>query len=66
MKMEYNPENCATWMKFAELEGALGDVEQPRAIYELAISQPSLEMPEIVWKAYIDFEIKEQQGKGFV
>ena len=59
--LEYNPENCATWMKFAELEGVLGDVERARGIYELAVSQPSLEMPEIVWKAYIDFEIKEQE-----
>ena len=25
--LEYNPENCATWIKFAELEGVLGDVE---------------------------------------
>ena len=59
--LDYNPENCATWMKFAELEGVLGDIERARAIYELAVSQPSLEMPEIVWKAYIDFEIKEQE-----
>ena len=59
--LEYNPENCATWMKFAELEGILGDTERARAIYELAVSQSSLEMPEIVWKAYIDFEIKEQE-----
>jgi len=59
--LEYNPNKCAAWMKFAELKGALGDVDQVRAIYELAVSQPSIEMPEIVWKAYIDFEIKEQE-----
>ena len=59
--LEYNPENCANWMKFAELEGILGDTERARAIYKLAVSQSSLEMPEIVWKAYIDFEIKEQE-----
>lgn len=35
----------------------LGDTERSRAIYELAISQPRLDMPELLWKAYIDFEI---------
>lgn len=34
------------------------DFERVRAIYELAVQQ-SLDMPEIVWKAYIDFEVGE-------
>jgi len=36
-----------------------GDVERARAIFELAISQPALDMPELLWKAYIDFEFEE-------
>lgn len=36
-----------------------GESERARAIYELAISQSVLDMPEVVWKAYIDFEIAE-------
>ncbi|KAI5711483.1 hypothetical protein M8J75_000733 [Diaphorina citri] len=55
--LEFRPENCITWMRFAELESLLGDMERARAIYELAISQPRLDMPELVWKAYIDFEV---------
>ena len=43
-------------MKFAELETLLGDAERASAIYELAINQPWLDMPEILWKEYIDFE----------
>lgn len=35
----------------------LGDVDRSRAIFELAVSQPRLDMPELLWKAYIDFEI---------
>ena len=35
--LEFNPENVQTWMKFAELETLLGDVERARALYELAI-----------------------------
>ncbi|KAM3361450.1 hypothetical protein P3S68_016304 [Capsicum galapagoense] len=34
-------------------------MERARAIFELAIDQPSLDMPELLWKAYIDFEISE-------
>uniref|UniRef100_A0A8D0MD11 Crooked neck pre-mRNA splicing factor 1 n=1 Tax=Sus scrofa TaxID=9823 RepID=A0A8D0MD11_PIG len=44
--LEFGPENCTSWIKFAELETILGDIERARAIYELAISQPRLDMPE--------------------
>ncbi|XP_023331526.1 crooked neck-like protein 1 [Eurytemora carolleeae] len=59
--LEFNPENVQTWMKFSELETLLGDVERARALYELAIGQPRLDMPEILWKAYIDFEIEQEE-----
>ncbi|KAG8224262.1 hypothetical protein J437_LFUL001642 [Ladona fulva] len=55
--LEFGPENCITWMKFAELETLLGDVDRARAVYELAVNQPRLDMPELLWKAYIDFEV---------
>lgn len=54
--VEWNPANCQAWIKFAELERDLGDSDRARAIFELAISQEQLEMPELLWKAYIDFE----------
>uniref|UniRef100_A0A8D1EXD3 Crooked neck pre-mRNA splicing factor 1 n=1 Tax=Sus scrofa TaxID=9823 RepID=A0A8D1EXD3_PIG len=44
-----------------ELETILGDIERARAIYELAISQPRLDMPEVLWKSYIDFEIEQEE-----
>lgn len=59
--LEYDPANCSAWIKFAELEKLLGEQERCRAIFELAISQPSLDMPELLWKAYIDFEIEEEE-----
>uniref|UniRef100_A0A1A9WLB8 Uncharacterized protein n=1 Tax=Glossina brevipalpis TaxID=37001 RepID=A0A1A9WLB8_9MUSC len=43
-------------MKFAKLENLLGDTERCGGICELAIQQPRLDMPELLWKAYIDFE----------
>lgn len=59
--IEFNPSNAATWIRFAELEIALEDEERARAIFELAVDQESLDMPELVWKAYIDFE--EEAGE---
>lgn len=59
--LEYNPQNCTTWIKYAELESILGDVERARAIFELGVDQPLLDMPEILWKSYIDFEIEQQE-----
>ncbi|RMZ88557.1 hypothetical protein DV736_g4210, partial [Chaetothyriales sp. CBS 134916] len=59
--IEWNPSNSQAWIEFASLERGLDDVERARAIFELGIAQPTLDMPELVWKAYIDFEEDEQQ-----
>uniref|UniRef100_A0A8U8B2X7 Crooked neck pre-mRNA splicing factor 1 n=1 Tax=Geospiza parvula TaxID=87175 RepID=A0A8U8B2X7_GEOPR len=45
----------------ALLETILGDIDRARAIYELAIGQPRLDMPEVLWKSYIDFEIEQEE-----
>ncbi|KAK4162094.1 hypothetical protein QBC43DRAFT_322327 [Cladorrhinum sp. PSN259] len=57
----YNPSNCQTWIQWAEIERGLDDLDRTRAIFELAVGQPILDMPEVVWKAYIDFE--EEEGE---
>ena len=57
--IEWDPANSSAWIKFAELESQLGDFPRTRGIFELGISQPSLSMPELLWKAYIDFETEE-------
>jgi crooked neck len=59
--IEYNPANCQTWIRFAELERGLDDLDRTRAIFELAVNQQHLDMPELLWKAYIDFE--EEEGE---
>ncbi|OWK59381.1 Crooked neck-like protein 1 [Lonchura striata] len=59
--LEFAPENCMSWIKFAELETILGDTDCARAICELAIDQPQLDMPEVLWKSYIDFEIEQEE-----
>ena len=61
--MEFGPENCTSWITFAELETILGDIDRAQAIYELAISQPCLDMPEVLWKSYIDSEIEQEESE---
>ena len=60
-QIEWNPSNSSAWIKFAELERGLDDLDRARAIFELAANQPTLDMPELLWKAYIDFE--EEEGE---
>ncbi|KZT22885.1 protein prenylyltransferase [Neolentinus lepideus HHB14362 ss-1] len=57
--LEYDPTSSAAWIKFAELETQLEDFARTRAIFELGVSQSPLSMPELLWKAYIDFEVEE-------
>eukprot|EP01125_Pyxidicula_operculata_P005790 TRINITY_DN2020_c0_g3_i1.p1 TRINITY_DN2020_c0_g3~~TRINITY_DN2020_c0_g3_i1.p1 ORF type:complete len:664 (-),score=171.71 TRINITY_DN2020_c0_g3_i1:1320-3311(-) len=56
--LEWMPENCQAWTKFAKLESDLEELDRARGILELAIQQPALDMPELIWKFYIDFEIE--------
>jgi len=59
--LQWSPATCSAWVAFAELEASLGELERCRKIYELAIEQDTLDMPETLWKAYIDFEIGERE-----
>jgi len=60
--LEFDPSNCSTWIKYCEMEMQLGEVERCRALYELAVNQGILDMPEVLWKAYIDFEIAAEES----
>ncbi|KAM7485584.1 hypothetical protein LguiA_001593 [Lonicera macranthoides] len=57
--LKWSPGNYYACSKYAELERSLHETELARAIFEQAIAQPALDMPELLWKAYIDFEISE-------
>ncbi|VDB87076.1 unnamed protein product [Peniophora sp. CBMAI 1063] len=57
--LEYDPTNSTAWIKYAELETQLADYPRARGIFELGIGQTPLSMPELLWKAYIDFEVEE-------
>lgn len=59
--LEYNPASCYAWMQFAKLETELGDDDRARAIYELGTDQVELDMPELLWKSFIDFEFEGEE-----
>lgn len=50
------PDNSSAWVKYAELEKSLDEYDRCIAIFQAAVTQP-LDMPEIIWKAYINVEI---------
>lgn len=56
--LTYDPSLSSAWIQWTQVESAVEDFERVRAIFELAVQQ-ELDMPEIVWKAYIDFEAGE-------
>jgi len=58
------PSNAQGWIKFSELERGLEDPDRARAILELAVNQDELDMPELVWKAYIDFEEEQEDSEA--
>lgn len=62
--LEAYPHNCEAWKKYASLEKSVGETERCRALLELAVAQPALDMPEQLWKAFIDFEIEEGEGEN--
>ena len=63
-QIAWAPASCQAWIAFAELERGLEDLERTRAIYELAVRQPVLDMPELLWKSYIDFEDEEGEHES--
>lgn len=55
------PYETEAWQSFAMLEACVGESTRARAIFELGIAQPELDMPERLWRAFIDFELAEQE-----
>ena len=58
--IELYPNSSAAWISFAKFEASRNEIERTRFLYNLAI-QNDLDLPESVWKAYIDFEIESKE-----
>ncbi|PVU94335.1 hypothetical protein BB561_002632 [Smittium simulii] len=63
-QLEFNSNNSTTWIEFAKMEALLGETDRCRAIYQIAIDQSKLDMPELLWKSFIDFEINNENYKN--
>lgn len=48
--------NSAAWVEYALFEASLQENERARAIFDIAVNTESMDQPEAIWKAYIDFE----------
>lgn len=55
------PGDSSVWISFAELESILCETVRARLIYKAAIDRPELDLPENVWKAYIEFEVEQEE-----
>ncbi|KAI9218244.1 protein crooked neck [Blastocladiella britannica] len=62
--VEHLPANVYAWIKYAELESMLGETERARGVFEIAIAQEALDMPEVLWKAFIDFEMEQEEWEN--
>ena len=52
--------SCIIASQYAELETALGGFPRTIAIFEVGASQSALAMSELLWKAFIVIEVREQ------
>lgn len=59
--LDFDTSNPWAWVDFAELEAILGENERAEGIFQIAIDQPLLQTPEVVWKKFIDFHIENQE-----
>lgn len=51
------PYSSTVWVDYAEFEASLEEYERAREIYELAIKQSQIDLPERVWQSYLNLEI---------
>lgn len=57
-QIECFPNSSKAWINYAEFEESLEEHERAKGILECAINQV-VDMPETVWKIYINLEIKD-------
>ncbi|KAL8425002.1 hypothetical protein Efla_004479 [Eimeria flavescens] len=47
----------SAWIHMIELEVLAEETERARALCEMAVGMEQMEMPELIWKTYIDMEV---------
>ncbi|CAJ1332671.1 unnamed protein product [Effrenium voratum] len=59
--LEVHPHNPKAWTVYVDLEDSVGEIERARALCNLAVNQERLDMPELVWKRFIDLEVSQEE-----
>ncbi|KAK9186801.1 hypothetical protein WN944_018190 [Citrus x changshan-huyou] len=57
--LEWAPGSSFAWKKYGEFEEHVCQTERARAVFEVGIGQKVLDVPEDLFKAYIEFETSE-------
>jgi len=58
--IELHPYLPKAWISYVDLEDKVGELDRARHLCELAVNQEQMDMPELVWKRYIDVNVANQ------
>eukprot|EP01059_Diplonema_ambulator_P006690 TRINITY_DN16308_c0_g1_i1.p1 TRINITY_DN16308_c0_g1~~TRINITY_DN16308_c0_g1_i1.p1 ORF type:complete len:652 (+),score=283.37 TRINITY_DN16308_c0_g1_i1:45-1958(+) len=56
--LKATPQDGKVWGRFAEFELMLKEDERARSIFKLGVGQEVLDQPELLWKKYINMEVR--------
>eukprot|EP00397_Hematodinium_sp_SG-2012_P027298 GEMP01028675.1.p1 GENE.GEMP01028675.1~~GEMP01028675.1.p1 ORF type:complete len:614 (+),score=108.63 GEMP01028675.1:206-1843(+) len=56
----HHPYLPKAWISYVDLEDKVGELDRARHLCELAINQDQLDMPELLWKRYIDLNVANE------
>ena len=62
--LEYAPYSAQVWIDYSELENLLGEEERARGLFEIAVNLPELDIPDLLWKRFIDFETTKDHSRA--
>lgn len=59
--IERNATVSDPYVEFASMEETLGELERARQILEIGVGVQSMDVPEAIWKSYIDMEMRADE-----
>merc|ERR1711957_977658 len=59
--LEAHPQNPKAWNVYIDLEDSVGELDRARELCKIAVQLERLDMPELVWKRYIDLEVSNDE-----
>eukprot|EP00916_Digyalum_oweni_P003553 GHVL01006383.1.p2 GENE.GHVL01006383.1~~GHVL01006383.1.p2 ORF type:complete len:354 (+),score=63.92 GHVL01006383.1:1014-2075(+) len=62
--IEVEPQNHKSWLKLVELENSVDELDRARGALELALELDTSDIPENIWRYYIDLEIEHGETEN--